>query len=297
LGEWEGLVLLGWLGSGAAAFTRAGERFAVRVGCGFRTPTTTQARLLHAPWEIALRRAGLDTGALDLYVHRTGELNAYAVGGRSVAVTSGVLRECAARRLGEDHLSAVLLHELGHVADKTTRFALITMWLATPWRLAARLFVGLGLATVGRRQPTGLLAAVVIAVGQCAQQGQVAAAATLSALAVFAIVCPLTVAAVSRRSEYAADRFAAARGAAPQLASALRVMHGSRSARPVTWTRRALSRHPSIEHRLDALDATGSRLSREPCYSRGLRLAGGVSWDGERGTTIGSAPTTHQDQA
>lgn len=46
MGQWEGLVLAGWLALVAAAFTRAGERIAVAVGFGFRRPTSAQWAVL-----------------------------------------------------------------------------------------------------------------------------------------------------------------------------------------------------------------------------------------------------------
>ena len=138
-------------------------------------------------------------------------------------------------------MEAILVHELGHHATRATRFALVTLWLATPWRFASRLLIGVGLATIGRRQPWRLLAlvmvaAVVIGVVQTAQQGQVAATAVLAAVAACAVVCPLTDAWVSRRSEYAADRFAVRCGVGAQLIDALtRIANGARG----SWTQRA----------------------------------------------------------
>jgi STE24 endopeptidase len=255
MGQWEGLVLLAWLGSGLAAFTPAGERAAVAVGCGFRRLSRAQASAIEPVWASALARAGVDAGDVDLYVQRTGELNAYAAGGRSVAVSNGILSKFLARRLGSGHLEAILVHELGHHATRATRFALVAIWLAMPWRVAARLVLGVALAAVGR-QPRRLLALVVaagVAIGvvQTAQQGQVAAAVVLATVGVCAVVCPLADAWVSRRSEYAADRFAVQRGVGSQLIDVLNRMGNDRGRQ--SWTNRALSRHPSIEHRVEAM--------------------------------------------
>lgn len=131
------------------------------------------------------------------------------------------------------------------------------MWLATPWRGAARLLIGIAMATVGRRQPARLLGlvvvgGVVIAVVQSVQQGQIAAAVVLATVGVCAVVCPVADAWVSRCSEYAADRFAAAHGVGPQLVDALRRMDSGRGRRQ-SWTQLALNRHPSIERRVDAM--------------------------------------------
>jgi len=112
LGRWEGVVLLGWLASGAAVFSRVGERIAVRVGAGFRRPTKTQAAPLAPAWSAALTRCGLSPAEVDLYIRRSRQPNGFAAGGRSVAVTTGVLAKFQAHRLGEDYLVAVLAHDL-----------------------------------------------------------------------------------------------------------------------------------------------------------------------------------------
>jgi hypothetical protein len=115
------------------------------------------------------------------------------------------------QHLVQECLVAMLLHELGHRATRATRFALVTLWLAAPWRFASPLVIGIGLATVGRRQPPRLLvlvvaAAVVVAVVWAVQQRRWGVAAVLSAVAACAVACPLADAAVSRRSEYTVDR-------------------------------------------------------------------------------------------
>src|SRR3954454_17249109 len=69
-----------------------------------------------------------------------------------------------------------------------------------------------------------------------------------------AVLVPLANAAISRRSEYAADRFAAHHGLAVELAAALRVLDdGKRS--PSGWSR-LFSTHPTAEQRIRALQMT-----------------------------------------
>jgi STE24 endopeptidase len=264
MAQWEDVVLLGWIASGAAVFSRAGERVAVRVGAGFRRPTRAQAALLASAWATALARCGLAASEVDLYVQRSRDPNAFAAGGRSVAVTTGVLAKFPTHRLGEEYLVAILAHELGHHATRATKFALVIVWLAAPWRLASRLVIGIGLATVGRRQPLRLLAVVVlagvvVAVVQAVQQRQWAVAVVLSAVAVCAIVCPLVDAAVSRRSEYAADRYALAVGLGPQLAAALQVLSGGQRRRAGSGAR-LLLRHPEVGRRIAALGGVPDRV-------------------------------------
>ena len=72
---------------------------------------------------------------------------------------------------------AVLVHELGHHATRATRPMLLALWLAMPWRLAARLLTGIGLALSGRQTRRGLIlviaAGVAVAVTRALHQGQV----------------------------------------------------------------------------------------------------------------------------
>jgi STE24 endopeptidase len=112
LGQWEVFVLLAWLASAAGVYSRVGERIAVRAGCGFRRPTWTQKVLLESVWTDALHRCGLNADQVDLYVQPSSATNAFAAGGRSIAVTTAVVEAFQARRLAEEYLLAVLVHDL-----------------------------------------------------------------------------------------------------------------------------------------------------------------------------------------
>jgi STE24 endopeptidase len=89
LGRWEPVAMLTWLAFAAAVFTRTGERMAVRVALGLRRPGKRKADALASVWATALGTAGYGEGDVDLYVQRSATVNAYAAGGRSVAVTTG----------------------------------------------------------------------------------------------------------------------------------------------------------------------------------------------------------------
>jgi STE24 endopeptidase len=147
------------------------------------------------------------------------------------------------------------------------RFALVTVWLAAPWRLASRLVLGLGLAISGR-QPRRLLvvvaiATVVVAVVQSLHRHQLVDAGVIVAVAVCGVMCPLAEAALSRRDELAADWFATRAGYGAELASALHRLGGGDQHRRRSRLDRALARHPSIEHRLDELhDLLADRTGR-----------------------------------
>ncbi len=83
-----------------------------------------------------------------------------------------------------------------------------------------------------------------------------------------AVLCPLADAAVSRRSEFAADRFAADHGLACELAAALHALDDGRRG-ACGWSRRLLASHPTAEQRIRALlAATGSSSSSAPLRPR-----------------------------
>jgi STE24 endopeptidase len=99
MGQFEGIALVGWIVSGAALCSRAGERVAVRLGEGFRQPTRDQSAVIAPAWSVALRRCGLAASDVDLYVRPDGSPNAFAAGGRSVAITTGALVKFMRSRL------------------------------------------------------------------------------------------------------------------------------------------------------------------------------------------------------
>lgn len=256
-GRWEPALMLTWLASGVAVLTPVGERAVVRLGCGFRPLGAREQALLGPPWQAVLERCNVRADSVDLYLQRSWEPNAYAVGGRSVAVTTGVAADFLAQTLTHAELSGLLAHELGHHSHRATRFALVTVWLAVPLRLASHLVLRLGLALSGR-QPRRLLvvvaiATVVVAVLQSLHRHQFLAAGAIAAVAICGVVCPLAEAALSRRDEIAADRFATQAGYGPELAGALLRLDDGDQHRRRSLLERALTCHPSIEQRLDAL--------------------------------------------
>jgi Zn-dependent protease with chaperone function len=75
-----------------------------------------------------------------------------------------------------------------------------------------------------------------------------------------AVFVPLANAAISRRAEYAADRFAADHGLAIELTDALHVLDDGKRA-PRGWSR-PLSTHPTSEQRIRALQTTTGGQAR-----------------------------------
>jgi STE24 endopeptidase len=259
LGAWSGLILLGWLLAAAALLWRPIERAAVRLAYRYRPLTSREAALLDPLHRHALDRCGLPVHAVDWYVHRamTG-VNACAAGGRSVAVSAGLVDALAGGRLRRQQAVAILTHELAHHRDRATRYGLAVAWLAAPRRLAAAIFTKL-LRAIVRNVPTARAALVlvpvvgVIAAVQLAQHHAWLALAMLVGLAFIVAVQPLAQAAVSRASERAADDYTAQLGAGPDLAAALQ--RGQVTHRTAPW----LATHPPLADRLDRLQGTTHR--------------------------------------
>lgn len=254
-GQWTGLLLLVWVLAGTALLTRSGERLAA-WGLGLRRPTRRQCAIVAPAWSAALTRCSLDSSAFDLYVRETSEASAYSVGKRSVVVTTSLVAMPESGRLSLAMGEAVLVHELGHHMVAAHHETLLIAWLAAPWRCAYRLVLGIA-ARVAGRQPRRLLGCVVItvvvvAVVQAVQQQRWSVAVLLSLLALCGVICPVADAAIRRREELAADRFAAQAG----CASALAIAPSQLERRPQTrlsWAKRVLSGHPVVRRRVGAL--------------------------------------------
>jgi Zn-dependent protease with chaperone function len=260
LGSWSGLILLGWLLVAAALLCRPVERIVVRLAYPHRPLTSREAAQLDALQRHTLARCGLPVHAIDWYVHQTMPgVNSCVVGGRSVAISAGLLDALARGRLSQPQAVAILTHELSHLRDRATRYGLVTAWLGLPWRLAAALFAGL-LRAIVRHVPTARVSLVlvpvvgVVAALQLGQHHAWAALAMLVGLGFIIAVQPLAQAAISRASERAADDYTARLGSGPDLAAALQ-RGGQVTHRTVPW----LATHPPLADRLDRLQGTTHR--------------------------------------
>jgi STE24 endopeptidase len=215
--------------------------------------TSRESALLDPLHQHVLARCGLPVHAVDWYVHRamTG-VNACGAGGRSVAISAGLVDALARGRLSQPQAVAIMTHELAHHRDRATRYGLVIAWLAAPWRLAAAIFAGL-LRAIVRHVPTARasLALVpvvgVVAAVQLGQHHAWAALAMLVGLGFIVAIEPLAQAALSRASERAADDYTTRLGSGPDLAAALQ--RGQIRHRTAPW----LSTHPRLADRLDRL--------------------------------------------
>lgn len=264
LGRWEALAFGGWLGCGTATMTRRGERIFVRVGCRFRRPKPAERAVLEPLWAQVLDHCGIAAGSVELYVQRSGAVNAYAVGARSVAVTTHVLDDYGEGTIDRDLVVGVLAHELGHVQTRGAQFVPAAVWWAMPWRLVYRTALRIAIRLTGR-QPTLLMwmvAAAVfsVAIIQAVRDGAWNTAVLLSTIVILRTVTPFADAALSRASERAADRFAARAGYGEQLARALRVLDHSSPRRPPLGE--VLDDHPAVRKRIADLTVQAPRHGR-----------------------------------
>jgi len=255
-GEWAVLVLAGWLLPAVALLFRPFERLSVHLVYDYCWPNPDEAATLDPLRRLALQRAGLDDAVADWYVRRNGEVgvNGFAAGGRSLAVSRGMIEACQSGRLTEGQAVAMLTHELGHLVGRATRFNLALGWLCAPWRISAGL-VGAVVRGIARRAPGArvgwLLMPVAggIAIVQLAQQGQWPSVAVLVGLGLVVWVQPLVDAVLRRDSEHAADAYTARLGGGADLAAALREFHDGHSGG--RWR----ASHPPLASRVERLTA------------------------------------------
>jgi STE24 endopeptidase len=166
----------------------------LRAACGFHRPSPAQSAALKPAWSTALRVTGTDAGDVELYVQTARVPNAYAAGGRSVAVTSRVVEDYESGRLSEAQLVAVLVHELGHHVTGATGPMLLMWWLVAPWRVTTRLLTGLARSLVGHHRGRGQVFVVAggwaVAVTRALQQGQWMVGGVLTFVGLSAVLCP-----------------------------------------------------------------------------------------------------------
>ncbi|MCR6484581.1 M48 family metalloprotease [Amycolatopsis sp. OK19-0408] len=244
----------GWVVAGAITFVPAFENFLLPLLFGLRAPTAGERTRLTPSWEAVCAAAEVDSRRYRLWVERSRELNAFAAGGRTVAVTRLALE------LPPPGLEAILAHELGHHLSGHTRISLFLWWLELPARILTRLvrLLALAVPSVGRAfaafgRSVAVLVTVLLALG------------ILTALAFldpWLLLAPLLgpVLAWSKRlGEYRADLMAARLGYGPELIRLLRewIRAGGGDERRL-WAR-LLAGHPAHIDRIKKLKDRGFR--------------------------------------
>lgn len=271
-------VLLGMLcwtaGAGLVLLRPVESRFA-RLLFRVRRPTGRELERLRPAWRRACGRAGIDPAAFTLRVEDRDVLNAFALGAHFVAVTRRALD------LPDELLEAVLGHELGHHRDLHPVAAILGWWYLLPFSLLSVLLRRVGAVTrafwrgfVALRERTrqtsdgrpleGPLGLVVV----LAVLGALVVVGALLLVLLCAVWLPLWLvtsasrllsAALSRASEYAADRHAAGLGYGAGLVRVLELFETDERHRPRRrWLAARLASHPSCRARIQAVRRLGA---------------------------------------
>lgn len=225
LNAYEPVAVAAWLlGVPLLVQQRRVERFVVRALFHFRAPAGRGAEWLNWVRQGSEHACAVSTDRFDWYVINDSRPNAYAVGRRSIAVTSGLLGQLCDGRLTQGEMLAVAWHEIGHHATGGLRHGLAVWWLTWPWRTVhlltvrlARRFPLFGLGTI--LMPVVLTVAVWRVASNGGPAERVLSEIALLTAVGFAIyIQPLVDAAIYRADERAADDFVASLGASPALA-------------------------------------------------------------------------------
>lgn len=253
------VVVLAWLASGALVFHRPTELAFARHVLKLRVPTADERARLEPVWREVTARAGIEAHTYELMVENSDGLNAVAVAGHVVGVTTYALN-----RIPSGNLAAVLAHELGHHTAGHAWAGLLGYWYSLPGRIAWAVTRGLARVAIAVAGVFSLAAAgiVYLVLGFTAIAGFVVAWYITIPL----VAAPYLLAYVGRRGELRADQQAAELGFAHRLAE---VIHHSRleeeSAKAAALARgqklkqpgplaRLLSSHPDHDARLAALE-------------------------------------------
>ncbi|MER6073915.1 M48 family metalloprotease [Streptomyces sp. NPDC001817] len=253
------IVTVAWLFSGALVFHRPTELAFARHVLKLRLPTAEERARLEPVWREVTARAGIEAQTYELMVENSGELNAVAVAGHVVGVTTYALN-----KIPSSNLAAVLAHELGHHTGGHAWAGLLGYWYSLPGRIAWAVMRALARIAIAVSRVFSLAATGCVYFFL----GMVVVAGFLGAwyITVPLVAAPYLLAYVGRRGELRANQQAAELGFAPRLAEVIHhfrteeetakaaaVAQGQKLQEPGTLAR-LLSTHPDHETRLSALE-------------------------------------------
>ncbi|MBE8478137.1 M48 family metalloprotease [Streptomyces justiciae] len=256
-GGW--IVVLAWLATGGLVFHRPTELAFARRVLKLRAPLAQEQARLEPIWREVTARAGIEAHSYELMVENSPELNASAVAGHVVSVTTYALNE-----IPSSNLAAVLAHELGHHTGGHAWAGLLGYWYSLPGRIAwtvTKFVARIALAIAAVLSWRAYLL-VTFVIGMCLVGGFVAAwYATLPL-----VLAPYLLAYTGRKAELRADQQAAVLGFAGQMTQVLYqlqaaedrekaqvVAAGHRLKEPGAFAR-LLSTHPDNHTRIRALE-------------------------------------------
>jgi Zn-dependent protease with chaperone function len=260
-----------WTASAALLLARPVESRFAGLLFKVRRPTGEELERLLPVWDRTRRRAGFGERAFTLWVEETDEFNAFALGAHFVAVTRRALE------LPDELLEAVLAHELGHHRDRHPLAATLGWWYLMPFSLLSILLrrvrgatraLSRGFSALRRRMGRGTggggaLQRPLGPVGMLAILGALVVVGALLLVVLCVLWLPLWLvtaasrllsAALSRASEFAADRHATELGYGDGLTRALALFEQEEQRGP---RRRGLAgrfaSHPSCRSRIQAV--------------------------------------------
>ncbi|MGK5639896.1 hypothetical protein ACSNOK_16510, partial [Streptomyces sp. URMC 126] len=202
--------LLVWLAAGALFLLGATGRGVARRLLRLRPPTAKEAHGLAPVWREVCARSGLDPGAHDVWIADADRLDGTLPAGRVIGVPRGALD-----RLNSHELAALLARELGRRRGTPLPY----LWYALPGRAVAWLLHTLVAGPLRWSRTLSYLTAGLVLAGAGAS-----AFATRSWwhwLPLLLLATAVLQAALDRRAELRADRFAADLGFALPLAVVL----------------------------------------------------------------------------
>ncbi|MFI1162181.1 M48 family metalloprotease [Streptomyces sp. NPDC020801] len=253
------IVTLAWLASGALVFHRPAELAFARRVLKLRLPTAEERARLEPVWREVTARAGIEARTYELMVENSDELNAVAVAGHVVGVTTYALN-----RIPSSNLAAVLAHELGHHTGGHAWAGLLGYWYSLPGRVAWAVMRGLARIAIAVARVFSLAATgfVYLFLGIVVVAGFVGAWYITIPL----VAAPYLLAYAGRRGELRADQQAAELGFGRRLAEVIHhfrteeeaakaaaTAQGQKLQEPGTLAR-LLSTHPDHDTRLSALE-------------------------------------------
>jgi len=241
---WTVLVIAGLF---ALARSKYGERY-LRAMYRMRHPVGDEKSILNAAWREVCKKAGVFPDDYDLFLLPAAQdnLNAVAVGRRTIAVTPGMLT------VPQEELEAVLAHELAHLLNKDSEYLLFisivnAVGAAAVWALTSLVvFYGLvtsvfsGFSGMGEGRMAGGIGILFALLGWL--------------LKLCAWICTkifqIAYLGLSRQAEYRCDNFAVRLGFGPGLANFLHKIWPLEAGREAGMTAMLFASHPPTKERI-----------------------------------------------
>ncbi|WP_258314681.1 M48 family metalloprotease [Streptomyces sp. Act143] len=256
-GGW--IVVLAWLATGGLVFHRPTELAFARRVLKLRAPLAQEQARLEPIWREVTARAGIEAHTYELMVENSPELNASAVAGHVVSVTTYALNE-----IPSSNLAAVLAHELGHHTGGHAWAGLLGYWYSLPGRIAWAVTKFMARIALAIASVLSWRAYILVAlfIGMFLVGGFLA----VPYITIPLVLAPYLLAFMGRKAELRADQQAAVLGFAGQMTQVLYqlqaeedrekariVAAGHRLKEPGTFAR-LLSTHPDNPTRIRALE-------------------------------------------